>query len=187
MPKLTESEQKAVAQAREGSADAWDQLFKRYQTPLYAYVRECVHDDQASMDIVQETFLRAIRHLASLRNDSSFGGWLFTIAHQQCAQWWRRHAHLTTFTLDADEGVGDEDQDLDGTPDQILIREEEKAAFLKLLEQLTPEHRSVLLLHFLEDFSLNEIAQITQSKLGTVKSRLHYAKSALRQLITEKL
>ena len=68
---------------------------------------------------------------------------------------------------------------------ELLIRQEQEAQFMALLNQLPLPQRSVLLLHFVEDFSLEEIAGITGAALGTVKSRLHYAKRALRKLIEE--
>ena len=70
-------------------------------------------------------------------------------------------------------------------PDDLLIRREQEAEFMNLLNQLPLPQRSVLLLHFVEDFSLEEIARITDTPLGTVKSRLLYAKRALRKLILE--
>lgn len=77
--------------------------------------------------------------------------------------------------------------DFEETPDNLLIREEQEAEFMKLLNQLPLPQRSALLLHFVEEFSLEDIAAITGAQLGTVKSRLHYAKKALRKLIEEKV
>src|SRR3954462_9732891 len=77
---VAEREQLPVSAARAGSPDAWDTLFKRYQLPLYAYVFEFVHNEQGSLDIVQETFINAARHIESLREDAKFGSWLFGIA-----------------------------------------------------------------------------------------------------------
>ncbi len=74
-----------VPQARAGDPAAWEALFRRYQLPLYVYVFELVHDEQVSLDIVQETFINAVRHIGGLRKDDKFGGWLFGIAHQKCA------------------------------------------------------------------------------------------------------
>ena len=79
-------------QARAGEAAAWDALFRRYQLPLYVYIFELVRDEQTSLDIVQETFINAVRHLGSLRDDAKFGSWLFGIAHQKCIQRWRKQA-----------------------------------------------------------------------------------------------
>ena len=89
---VAEREQLPVSEARTGVAEAWDTLFQRYQLPLYVYVFEWVHDEQASLDIVQETFTSAVRHLASLRDDAKFGSWLFGIAHQKCIQRWRKQS-----------------------------------------------------------------------------------------------
>ena len=63
---------------------------RRYQLPLYAYVFELVRNEQTSLDIVQETFINAVRHIGSLQHDEKFGSWLFGIAHQKCIQQWRR-------------------------------------------------------------------------------------------------
>ncbi|PYJ86287.1 MAG: hypothetical protein DME22_05905 [Verrucomicrobia bacterium] len=71
-------------------------------------------------------------------------------------------------------------------PDDLLIRGEQETELMKLLNQIPLPQRSVLLLHFIEDFSLEEISRITGAQVGTVKSRLHYAKRALRKLWKDK-
>lgn len=180
MPEVADIEQLPVAQARAGEPAAWDTLFRRYQLPLYVYVFELVRDEQAGLDLVQETFIAAVRHIGGLREDNKFGGWLFGIAHQKCIQRWRKR---TEVLLDETPDTGD---DLEDGPDDLLIRRESEAEFMELLNQLPLPHRSVLLLHFIEDFSLEEIARITEAQLGTVKSRLHYAKKSLRKLLEVK-
>jgi len=89
---VAENEQLPVCAARAGNPDAWNALFKRYQLPLYVYVFELVHHEQASLDIVQETFINAARHIGSLHSDAKFGSWLFGIAHQKCIQHWRKRS-----------------------------------------------------------------------------------------------
>jgi RNA polymerase sigma-70 factor (ECF subfamily) len=88
---VAEPEHLPVAAARAGSPEAWDALYRRYQLPLYVYVVELLHHEAASLDVVQETFINAARHLAGLREDAKFGSWLFGIAHQKCVQHWRKH------------------------------------------------------------------------------------------------
>jgi RNA polymerase sigma-70 factor (ECF subfamily) len=179
---VAEIEQLPVLQARAGDAAAWDTLFRRYQLPLYVYIFELVRDEQTSLDLVQETFINAVRHIRSLRDDAKFGSWLFGIAHQKCIQRWRKQAR--------EEMLRDEFANaplqFETAPDDLLIRKEQEAGFMRLLNQLPPPQRSVLLLHFIEEFSLEEIASITAVSIGTVKSRLHYAKKALRKLLEEK-
>ena len=140
-----------------------------------------MYDEQASLGVVQETFIAAARHIASLRDDGRFGSWLFGIAHQRCVQRWRRKDRQAN----ALEEIARSPVELEDDPSELLIRREQEAGFMKLIEQLPPPQRSVLLLHFVEDFSLEEIADITGAQMGTVKSRLHYAKRALRKLIEE--
>jgi len=179
---VTEREQLPVGQAKAGEPEAWSVLFRRYQLPLYVYVFELARDEQTSLDIVQETFIAAVRHIGSLRDEAKFGGWLFGIAHQKCAQLWRRQNRDAAWRGE----IAETPPDLDAGPDELLIRREEEAEFMRLVNELPPPQRAVLLLHFMEDFSLEQIAEITGTRLGTVKSRLHYAKRALRKLLEEK-
>src|SRR6185436_16396785 len=137
---VAEPEQLPVQQARAGSSAAWDVLFRRYQLPLYVYVFELVHEEQASLDIVQETFINAARHLGSLRDDQKFGSWLFGIAHQKCIQRWRKRdreqallKEIISFPPAFEEG-----------PAEALIREEQEAEFMNSLNRLPWPHRSVL-------------------------------------------
>jgi RNA polymerase sigma-70 factor, ECF subfamily len=178
---VDERDQLPVPQARAGDPAAWDTLFRRYQLPLYVYVFELVHDEQASLDVVQETFINATRHLGSLREDGKFGSWLFGIAHQKCLQRWRKQGREAA----ALEEYAGAPIDLEDDPAELLIRAEQEAAVMKLLDRLPGAQRSVLLLHFVEDFPLEDIAAVIGTALGTVKSRLHYAKKALKKLIEE--
>jgi len=146
-------------------------------------VSELVNDEQTGLDLVQETFVAAIRHIDSLREDDKFGSWLFGIAHQKCIQHWRNTGREQLLDEELLETLPGADND----PAELLIREEQEVDFMQALSQLPVSQRSVLVLHFLEDFSLEEIARITGTNLGTVKSRLHYAKKALRKLLDGKL
>ena len=179
---VAEREQLPVPQAKTGDPAAWDALFRRYQLPLYVYVFELVHDEQTSLDLVQETFIAAFSHIGGLRDDAKFGSWLFGIAHQKCIQRWRKDKREE---ISSDE-IPDAPDESENRPDDLLIRLEQEAEFMNLLNQLPFPQRSVLLLHFVEDFSLEEIAGITGIQIGTVKSRIHYAKKSLRKLMEEK-
>jgi RNA polymerase sigma-70 factor (ECF subfamily) len=175
--RMTES----VAEAKLGNSAAWDALFHRHQLPLYSYVFELIRDEQASLDIVQETFVSAVKHIGGLREKHRFGSWLFGIAHQKVVQRWRAKSRR----IEADDvELDDLPADSPG-PGELLVRREDEAAIHELLARLPEPQRAVLLLHYLEDFSLEEIAGITGATLGTVKSRLHYARRALRELIEE--
>jgi RNA polymerase sigma-70 factor, ECF subfamily len=179
---VSEPEQLPVTQARAGEPAAWDALFRRYQLPLYVYVFELAHDEQASLDLVQDTFIAAVKHISGLRDDGKFGSWLFGIAHQKIIQLWRKRSGKEILF----DEIPESPDEFENSPDDLLIRRESEAEFMNLLNQLPLPQRSVLLLHFVEDFSLEEIARITETQLGTVKSRMHYAKKSLRKLLEEK-
>lgn len=176
MPLVAKDEQLPVAAARAGDPAAWDALFRRYQLPLYSYVQELMRHEQTSLDIVQETFIKAVRHLGSLREDTKFGGWLFRIAHQLCQQHWRKARPLEPL----DEVLESELAADAENPAEELLSAEQEELFLAAIELLPAGHRAVVLLHYLEDFDLAEIAGITGVPLGTVKSRLHHARQKLR-------
>lgn len=172
--------------ARQQTPEAWNTLLKRFQLPLYTYAAEFLQDKTTALDIVQETFVRAVHNIGSLRQDARFSSWLFSIAHQQCLQHWRRANRATAIFSDEPSGFESSDDFPDGNeldPRATLIRREESDVFFSLVEQLPDFQRSALLLHVLEDFSLEEIAAITEVPVGTVKSRLYHAKRALRELV----
>src|SRR3569833_2235802 len=179
---VAEIEQLPVCEARAGDAAAWDALFCCFLLLLFVFFFELVRDEQTSLDLVQESFINAVRHIGSLREDAKFGSWLFGIAHQKCIQRWRKRAREEMLR---DEFANTPVQ-FETAPDDLLIRQEQEAEFMRLLNQLPPPQRSVLLLHFVEEFSLEEIAGITGVSIGTVKSRLHYAKKSLRRLLEAK-
>ncbi len=178
---VAECEMLPVEQARRGDPSAWDTLFRRFQLPLYTFVYELVRDEQQALDIVQETFIRAVRHIGSLRHENKFGSWLFGIAHQRCLDHWRH----TGRTQSLSEELANEAVELPEEPDTWLIRAEDESRFLELLGRLPENQRSALVLHFIEEFSLEQISQVLRVPVGTVKSRLHHAKQNLRRLMEE--
>jgi RNA polymerase sigma-70 factor (ECF subfamily) len=172
-----------VQLARNNHESAWDQLFRAYQLRIFAYAKNLTGDREAAFDIVQESFIRAIANVGDLRDDSRFGSWLFGIAHQRCMLHFRRTKREVAL-------FGDEDHGRDGEADwpdprEALLQEERAEALYALVDNLPLQQRSALLLHVLGEFSLEDVAAIVDVPVGTVKSRLHHAKRALRSLIEE--
>jgi len=172
-----------VQAARNNDESAWDHLFKRYQLPLFAYANGLTGDRQSAFDIVQDSFVRAASHLAGLRDDERFGSWLFGIAHQRCVEHFRRTRRAAA--LFADDRDARESDDEGEDPRDTLLSAERAQALYALVDRLPLPQRSALLLHVLGDCTLEEIAGIARVPIGTVKSRLHHAKRALRLLIAE--
>lgn len=170
--------------ARRHVPAAWDSLLKQHQLPLYSYVVGLLGDEAAALDVVQETFTAAVRNIASLRDDAKFAAWLFGIGHQKCIQHWRRVRRIDALFPPVDgDGSAELPDPSEADPREILLQREQAEELFLLVDQLPPVQRATLLLHILEDFSLEEIAGITGVPVGTVKSRLHHAKRALRHLV----
>ncbi len=135
-----------LAAARQHDPDAWDTLLKRHQLPLHAYAAELLRDDTAALDVVQETFAAAVRHLAGLRDDRKFASWLFGIAHQKCLQHFRRVRRETEIfaPADCDNDAPADWPDPDAPdPRALLLRRETADEWLALLAQLSsPDSRS---------------------------------------------
>jgi RNA polymerase sigma-70 factor (ECF subfamily) len=170
-----------VQAARRHDESAWDQLFRQHQLRLFAYARGLTGDREAAFDIVQDSFVRAVAHLGSLRDNSKFPSWLFGIAHQRCLQHFRDSRRAAA--VFGDEGDGGAPEDTGDDPREALLGAEEAQALYALIDRLPLPQRSALLLHVVGDFSLEEIATVAAVPLGTVKSRLFQAKRALRELI----
>lgn len=183
MVDVTENELVSMSRAKAGDSAAWDALLTRYRLPLYIYIFQLIRHEQTSFDLVQETFVNAVRYIGTLQEDAKFGSWLFGIAHQKCIQFWRKQNREDDLLREFAGAPLDFEED----PRETLIRREQEAQFMKTINRLPLPQRSVILLYFVEDFSLEEIAGITDSSLGTVKSRLHYAKKALRELWKEQI
>lgn len=184
MPTAADSSLPLVQAARQHNTHAWNHLIKRHERPLYVYVAELIGNEGQALDVVQETLESAVRHVGSLRDDAKFASWLFGIAHQKCIQHWRRKRRSDAVFSDlgddpgpCPEGVEVED------PFSLLVKRESELAFLACVDRLPEPQRAVVLLRVLEEFSLQEIADITGAALGTVKSRLHHATRALREAL----
>lgn len=188
MPLVAQPHLQLVAAARRHEPDAWNHLLQHYQLPLFTYARELLRDREAALDAVQETFRAAVRNIGGLRDDAKFASWLFGIVHQKCLQHLRRKKRDgELFGEPAVDAVETNAECVDDAPDPgaLLLGEEQAARFFALVEELPAVQRSALLLHVLENFSLEEIAAIAGAPVGTIKSRLFHAKRALRRLVEE--
>jgi RNA polymerase sigma-70 factor, ECF subfamily len=161
------------AQARD--QEAFRELVERYQRRLLYYVRRVLGDEIESSDVLQNVWLRVFLKLGSLRAPEAFRVWLYKIAHDEAVSRLRK--------LRKEDAASDEGNPVvaEADPWNEMNVLENADLVHRSLELLSRPHREVLTLRFLEDLGLAEIAEIVGCGIGTVKSRLHYAKAALRQ------
>jgi len=176
-----ETEPGLVAAAVQGNRDAYGQLVRKYQDRLMTTVYHVVQDRADAEDVVQETFLRAFVHLRTFAGRSAFFTWLCRIALNLAIGEHRRRARIS-FRQTA-ESSQDEPVDRGDLPGDRLMREESLSQIQKALAALAPDQRAVLVLRTVEGLNYQEISQVLDLNVGTVRSRLHRARMQLRDLL----
>jgi len=172
----TRSDRELVYSAREGDLRAFDALFYRYRDGIYRLSLAITKDPQAAEEIVVDTFARAYRALARLEPDDTLRPWLYRVAINESYDRRPRNAPATPLDEAAEEVAVSDDR----SPAALAERAETKRMVLAAIETLDVKHRNVVVLHYLNELPLAEIAQIVECPVGTVKSRLHYALRRLR-------
>ncbi|MDP2981976.1 MAG: sigma-70 family RNA polymerase sigma factor [Candidatus Latescibacter sp.] len=167
-----------VLRCRRKDRGAFEELIRLWETKLFFYIRRLVSDEEDAWDILQKTWVKVLQGIGSLKNPGSLASWLYSIArHTVMDHFIDRYSEVQAEEMD--EETLAEIQD-DNSPDF-----DDAERVHRGLDLISLAHREALTLFFLEDFSIDEIASILNVSPGTVKSRLHYAKRALR-LVLEK-
>ncbi len=178
-----------IQKACEGEEEAFGVLFQRYHAPIYRLLLGIVHNSEDALELTQEVFLKAYRELPRLQRSETLLAWLRRVATNLAIDHLRRKRILSFQSLEAlpDEGydtplgglIADESQDVL----QAVHAKELQEALYEALGHLSANHRLVVVLHHLEGISVDEIAEMLQIPVGTVKSRLARARTLLRQLL----
>ncbi len=158
-----------------GERAAWEELVARWQRPLFYYVRRMLRGEDKAWSVLQDTWLRVFSSLATLEQPARLAPWLYAVARNAL----RQHGA----ELAAGRHAADEVEELaDPRPELAVDAERVHLA----LAQLEPAQREALTLFFLQDLSLQEMAEVLEIPVGTVKSRLSAARGALRAALSRK-
>jgi len=167
------------ARLRAGDRAAAAELVDVYYEQIYLFMRRLGHDRHASEDLTQDVFFSAWHHIGQLKDDNALKGWLYRIAANVSRLCWRRHKHK--------EVVGIEQIDRPGGSDAMP----EKAGYLEQLEQvgdavakLPVKLRETIVLHYMQQLTIAEAAEIAGIRQGTFKSRLNRALRTLKKSVT---
>jgi RNA polymerase sigma-70 factor (ECF subfamily) len=181
-----------VQRAKRGDIAAYDDLVRRYQERIYATVYHMTANHEDANDLAQETFIKGYQALKSFKGDSSFYTWVYRIAVNKTINFLKQRKNRTYLNLNDLDFNAEHDPDLvalisDKTPrrDASLSELQEKlnAAMLKL----SPVHRLVVTLHDVQGLSHDEIGKIMDCNIGTVRSRLFYARQQLQAHLSDYL
>ena len=175
-----------IAQTLEGNRDAFGELVTKYQVRLYNTMIQIVGSTEDAYDVTQDAFLQAYLRLDTFRRSSKFYTWLYRIAFNVAVGMRRRHrSHRMAESLQME--LHDRLLDRENRPEENLISQENIKTVRDAVERLEHEFRSVVILRELEEFSYEEIAEILEIPIGTVRSRLHRARMLIREYLLRKI
>ena len=186
IPTLADGE--LVKTAIAGREASFEELVRRYQRPIAAYVYRMVGDYDSALDLTQEVFIKVYNSLARYRSEFKFSTWIYKIAHNAAIDHLRRYAVREQAVTSGFDTEG-RDTPVEGrrlTPEQESERSERRSEVEMVVEMLPCAYRELIVLRHSHDLSYDEIAEVTGLPLGTVKNRLFRAREAMRDLLIKR-
>ncbi len=179
------SDEQLIEQTLAGNQDAFRILVERYQDRLYNMVFHIVNDTEEARDVVQETFMQSYANLSRFRQSSRFYTWLYRIAYNIAIGMLRQRKRTVSMEHILEES-GECFADPGDGPDIRSTKEEDARILWESIERLPLEYRTPLILREIDGMSYEEIAETLNVPVGTVRSRLHRARIALKEMIERK-
>jgi RNA polymerase sigma-70 factor, ECF subfamily len=177
-----------IAKAISGREDGFEELVRRYQRPITNYVFRMLNDYDASLDVTQEVFIKVYNSLSRYSSEYKFSTWLYRIAHNAAIDYIRRRSpnQQSIETENKDGAYQLQIESPNPTPEQERERSEWRTEIEAVVKCLPAVYRELILLRHAQDLSYDEIAEITNLPLGTVKNRLFRAREMMREIFIER-
>jgi RNA polymerase sigma-70 factor (ECF subfamily) len=177
------ADRELVASAANGLEGGFEELVRRYQRPISAYVYRMVGDYESALDLTQEIFIKIYGSLSRYRPEFKFSTWIYKIAHNASIDHLRRNAGRERSLIN---GTESDNYDLpiesEGlSPEQQSEREEQRVEIEAVVRSLPTAYRELIVLRHSQDLTYEEIVEVTGLPLGTVKNRLFRARDMMRQ------
>ena len=181
-----------VKRAKQGDLSAYDDLVRRYQERIYATVYHMTANHEDANDLAQDAFIKAFQALKSFKGGSSFYTWVYRIAVNKTINFLKQRKHKAQMSLDDMDFNAEHDPDLvalisDKTPRREVSLTELQEKLNAAMQKLSEPHRLVVTLHDVQGLSHEEIAEIMDCNIGTVRSRLFYARQQLQAYLSDYL
>jgi RNA polymerase sigma-70 factor, ECF subfamily len=186
------SELDLVKRCQAGQAEAFDELVTRYRTRIFAMIYNMVHNEQDAWDLAQDSFIKTWKSINRFRGQSSFYTWIYRIVMNVTIDWLRKK-QIKGSGAEFDDAIQLKEIDpasrtvpkADPLPHERMQRTEIRAKIDNAIDQLSPEHRAVILMKEIEEMQYHEIAETLGCSIGTVMSRLFYARKKLQNLLKD--
>jgi RNA polymerase sigma-70 factor (ECF subfamily) len=177
-----------IAKAISGREDGFEELVRRYQRPITNYVFRMLNDYDSSLDVTQEVFIKVYNSLERYSSEYKFSTWLYRIAHNAAIDYIRRRSpnEQSIETENKDGAYQLQIESPNPTPEQERERSEWRTEIEAVVKCLPSVYRELILLRHAQDLSYDEIAEITNLPLGTVKNRLFRAREMMREIFIER-
>lgn len=177
-----------IAKAITGREDGFEELVRRYQRPITNYVFRMLNDYDSSLDVTQEVFIKVYNSLHKYSSEYKFSTWLYRIAHNAAIDFIRRRApnEQSIETENKDGAYQLQIESPNPTPEQDRERSEWRTEIETVVKCLPSVYRELIVLRHAQDLSYDEIAEITNLPLGTVKNRLFRAREMMREIFVER-
>ena len=184
---MSADDHRLITDCLQGRTAAFGELVCRYQDRLFNTVYRLLDNADDAQDVVQEAFLSAYQSLDSFKGDSLFFTWLYRIAINTAISLKRKQRVAVSMSVPRQDGGVTEPQDLSdyGRPGHALEKAEEERRIQNALNRLSPEHRAVLVMKDMEGQKYENMAEVLQVPIGTIRSRLHRARVELRELLQQ--
>src|SRR6266446_4938679 len=181
-----------VERAREGDLSAYDELVRRYQERIYATLYNMTSNHEDANDLAQEAFIKAFQALKSFKGGSSFYTWIYRIAVNRTINFLKQRKNRTHLSLNDLDFNAEHDPDLvalvsDKTPRREVQLSELQEKLNAAMQKLSEDHRLVVTLHDIQGLSHEEIGEIMNCNIGTVRSRLFYARQQMQAYLSDYL
>jgi RNA polymerase sigma-70 factor (ECF subfamily) len=179
-----------VQNAQNGDVAAYDELVRRYQERIYSTIYHMTSNHEDAVDLAQETFIKGFQALKSFKGDSSFYTWVYRIAVNKTINFVKQRKNKTHLSLNDLDFNAEHDPDLvalvsDKTPRRDAGLAELQGKLNAAMQKLSPPHRLVVTLHDIQGLPHEEIARIMDCNVGTVRSRLFYARQQLQAYLSD--
>ena len=189
---LSDEDARLLRGLRAGIESAYEELLSRYQQPVYGIVYRLLGDQNDACDVVQEIFLKVFRSVHSFKERSSLRTWIYRIAVNEAhnhRRWFSRHRkrEVAIDREDGEYGAFEIAPDPGPSPFDFALDRETHLFIERALEEISPVFRTAVVLRDIEGLGYEEIAEILQISLGTVKSRILRGREALRRVLSERL
>jgi RNA polymerase sigma-70 factor, ECF subfamily len=186
------SELDLVRRCQAGDTEAFDELVTRYRTRVFGMIYNMIHSEQDAWDLAQDSFVKAWKSIKRFRGQSSFYTWIYRIVMNVTIDWARKK-QIKAGGAEFDDAIQLKEIDpasktvpkADALPYETMERSEIRARIDRAIAQLSPEHRAVILMKEIEEMQYHEIAETLGCSIGTVMSRLFYARKKLQNLLKD--